>query len=242
MNERVERTDADPIASILTPRTIVGLGLVSWGLMHLLYDLGLLSETVEGIPAVTVIAIGVSILWRGGISNVAGWIVTGVGVWLLLDTLDLVDVSIFELWPVALIVWGIVLIRRSSRDQSDRATSSGDPGADFDEMSIFSDQEVRPAALESGSVTAFLSTRTFNLTRTELPERATLNVFAIWSSVKLIIPPDCAVDPGLFTFWGGLEDKTWSTETPSRRVLLTGFVWMAGIEVTNPPPGEKSHE
>ena len=99
--------DTDYGRLALTPRLLVGLAIALFGVVLVLdrFDLAVASQVLRFWPTV-VIAIGALIFVRsrqvGG--GVNGLVVVAIGGWLLLNSLGIVRVSVWQLfWPMILI-------------------------------------------------------------------------------------------------------------------------------------------
>src|SRR5262245_34261900 len=102
----------------LTGRLLVGLAMMAFGILWTLDNLGIMESgpILRWWPLV-IVAVGVTkLLGIGTCRNaVAGALVTLVGGWLLAEQLDLIHMSVFSLWPLMLVAFGVVILTRSAR-------------------------------------------------------------------------------------------------------------------------------
>jgi hypothetical protein len=111
-------------------RLLFGAVLLTLGTLWTLDNLNVLdADAILRWWPVFLLAFGLARLtgWFGPRSVVAGTIFSLIGFWMLLRELDVVQVSIWRLWPVFLIFIGASLVWRSSRrgaevESSDRAS------------------------------------------------------------------------------------------------------------------------
>jgi hypothetical protein len=63
---------------------------------------------------------------------------------------------------------------------------------------------------------------------------AVIDVFALWGGIEIRVPEDWSVESRVVPILGGVDDKTRPPQGASRhRLVLRGFVIMAGVEVKN---------
>src|SRR5687767_12696796 len=99
-----------PPAVIITPHLMFGLMILLLGVVFALDNLDVVAARrfLDYWP-VGLILIGAAKLWEvqtGHGRPVGGILFIAAGAWLLLDSLDLIDVSLFAFWPVLLIIAG----------------------------------------------------------------------------------------------------------------------------------------
>ena len=107
----------------LTPRLLVGLAIALFGVVLVLdrADLAVASQVLRYWPAV-IIAIGALIFAQsrkvGG--GVNGIVLMALGGWLLLNSLGIVRISVWQLfWPMILIAIGTILVVQTVRRRGD---------------------------------------------------------------------------------------------------------------------------
>src|SRR5438067_1776410 len=108
---------------MITPRLVLGVGLAVFGLILTLDRLQLVdAHLVLRFWPVVLIAIGVQQYLNPaagrhhGARSVNGLILIAIGAWLLLNSLRIVRVGIWDLfWPLVLIVVGVSLVMQTLR-------------------------------------------------------------------------------------------------------------------------------
>src|SRR5688572_33129889 len=109
---------------VLTPKLIVGASIALAGVLLTLDNLELLNaRVILRFWPIVLVAVGALMLSRtnqGG-GRMSGTLMMFVGVWLLLNSLDIVEVSIWELfWPIVLILVGTSLVLQTLNRDGER--------------------------------------------------------------------------------------------------------------------------
>jgi len=166
---------------------------------------------------------------------VSGVLFTLAGFWMLLRELDVIQISIFKLWPVFLIVLGGSLVWRSMRGE--RVPEDADR-----------DSYPKPVALMGGVVRNIESQDLVGIEASavmggvELDLRGAkargrevvVEAFAWWGGIELYVPDDWRVVNEVTPIMGGVEDKTrLGVDVPVTTLIVRGVVIMAGIEISN---------
>lgn len=243
--------DEQPPVRRSLPQLILGLVIVTVGLLLTLDRLGIIEEAEYYLrfwPA-GLIAIGFGKLWqcRSSHSGVLGGVViAGAGVWLLLDEFDLVRRSFWDLWPLVLVALGASLVWRAF---------VGRRPAPHDSTSVVSAVAVmsgvsrgnNSAAFRGGDLTAIMGGCEIDLRQAQINGEAVIDVFALWGGIDIRVPENWTVVGQVTPLMGGYEDKTRPPhpENPSptalpglrpggeHRLIIRGFILMAGVEVKN---------
>jgi predicted membrane protein len=93
---------------------------------------------------------------------------------------------------------------------------------------------VTSKSFKGGEINAFMGGCELDLRDADIEGEVEINVFALMGGIQIAVPPDWNVNARVTPFMGGMEDKTRSSErSPDKRLTLSGFVMMGGIEVTN---------
>ena len=213
-----------------------GLVLLILGLVFLLDNLDLVeSGTILRFwPAILLVA-GLKMLVdaRDRGSAISGTLLAGVGALLLLDALYLIDVNLWDFWPVALVALGIRVLLNALSDPNDvAAVSDSEESASAFLGAI--ERRNRSADFRGGSASAFMGGVNLDLREAEIAgERAVIQVFAMMGGLEIKVPEEWTVEVGVTTIMGGVEDKTRGTAVTPKRLVLKGTVIMGGIEIRN---------
>ena len=231
----------------VTPQLALGVFIMAAGVLLTLDRLELveIGGTLRLWPGF-LIAIGVVMLanrrdaagrfWGGA------WIVVGGG--LLLNTLGLVRVAIWELfWPAVLILIGLKLVTQTTKRRAEAAagvTTSGSQVAILAE----SNRSSQDAPFRGTEMTAILGGCRLDLRQaTILPgEQAVIDVFALMGSVEIWVPGTWSVNTDVIPILGGVEDKrlmpspgpeTSTVAAPPPTLILRGQIVLAGLTLKN---------
>jgi cell wall-active antibiotic response 4TMS protein YvqF len=230
----------------VTPRLVLGVGLALFGAVLTLDRLGLVeADLLLRFWPVILIAIGV-LQYRHapgsqrGARSVNGVIWIVIGVWLLLNSLRILRVGIWDLfWPLVLIAIGVSLVRQTLR-------RSDTPAGPIEErLSVFAVLSGGKRAIvgpfRGGEITAFMGGTQIDLRQAIIPpgEVARLEVFAVMSGCDLVVPSTWIVTTPAVVVLGGIEDKrlpalpeaTAVARTPPPQLILSGFLMMGGITI-----------
>jgi predicted membrane protein len=90
-------------------------------------------------------------------------------------------------------------------------------------------------AFRGGELTAVLGGCEIDLRHAAINGEAVIEIFALWGGIDIRVPEDWTVVSAVVPVLGGVEDKTRPPqEGASRhRLVLRGFVVMAGVEIKN---------
>jgi predicted membrane protein len=158
------------------------------------------------------------------------------GVWLTLENLDLVDVSLWALWPLLLVLLGATMIWRAMAPRARPRAPASD-----------SDDFVRATAVMSGvnRVNASSDFRGADLTAVmggcEVDLRqaaiaggeAVVDVFAVWGGIELKVPEHWVVVNQVVPILGGVDQKSRASNPDGPRLLVRGTVVMGGVDIDN---------
>ena len=215
---------------------VPGLLIMTVGLVILLDNLNLVrSGQVFRFWPVVLIVIGVKNLYqaRDRSSATGGTLLASVGGLLLLNSLDILDFNIFQLWPLFLVMFGFHMVMRtiSSPGQPDEVTESSETSFAF--LSGV-ERRNRSSAFTGGSATAFMGGVDLDLTEAEIAgDVAVLSVFAMMGGIEIRIPESWTLESKVAPILGGVEDKTRGPADPSKRFVVQGLVVMGGVEIKN---------
>jgi predicted membrane protein len=235
-----------------TPRFIIGACLVLVGVVLALEQLGLLQahHVLRFWPAALII-VGLAMLQRTEKhSALRALVLIVVGGWLLLNTLGLVSLDLWEfIVPLLLVLFGA---RIMMRNHSSRPGASGDlpetgsptgaaptgrgPSA-FDSTPAGSGEPVHASLFallgsskrrwgktifRGAETTAFMGGCELDLRDALMGpgELAVVDVFAMMGGVNIFVPPHWTVSQEIVPLMGGVQDKTRSVPSNPAQHLL----------------------
>ena len=213
-----------------------GLVLLSLGLVFLLDNLDLVESwrILLFWPVILLVA-GLKHLVdaqdRG--SAISGTLLAGVGTILLLNSLNLIDVDLWDFWPVVLVVIGVRTLTNAMSNPKDlREVAESEEAASAFLGSV--ERRNRSADFRGGSATAFMGGVTLDLREADIVDgRAVIVVFAMMGGIEIRVPEEWTIEVGATSVFGGVEDKTRGPSVPTKRLVLKGTVIMGGIEIRN---------
>ncbi len=198
-------------------------------------------------------------LWRfwplllifAGVVNVAGqpgrrvWgvLLIGAGTLFQLDSLGILRFRWADLWPLAIIAAGLMMIWGSIESRRMRSASAlGDAPNSMNSTAVFGGVERRVTVRDfsGGRVSAVFGGIELDFRDADIAgDQAVLEVNAIFGGAEIRVPENWKVEQRGQTLFGGYTDSTRLSSTtnangPSQKTLLiTGTTLFGGVEVTN---------
>ena len=142
----------------LLPRLLFGTWLAALGIFFTLDNVGILDagDWLRYWPVLLLVLGAGLLISASSPGELAGGIVwMAIGGALLLDRLDVLPVSVFDLWPLGLVALGCILVVRALRP---RSAARGDESSTVHAFAIMSGVTRKSASLafEGGSLTAIM--------------------------------------------------------------------------------------
>jgi hypothetical protein len=222
----------------VSAQLVIGCAIVVIGVLFTLDNLNILeSEPILRWWPALLVMVGLRKLLGFGTrpQMLAGGLLTGAGVLLLLANLDMLRFSIWELWPLQLVFLGAWLVLRGTQ----RAREGGPPVDPDDYANAFVAmggvvRKMNSGQFRGGEVTAFMGGVELDL-RNAHPASDTIviDVLAWWGGIELWVPADWKVTSEVLPIMAGYEDKTKPQSDARTHLIVRGFVVMGGIEVGN---------
>src|ERR1700691_3886129 len=220
-----------------------GAIVVGIGCLLLLDNLGIVRfHDIWQYWPVLLVAYGVSRIVdsRTPSGYVWGGVITLIGAFLLLDTLDIIVFNFAVVWPLLLIAFGIsVLVRAMERNRFPAgAPLSASPvvgtTAIFSETKRGSDTQ----DFHGGEATAVFGAARFDLRNASMTvDEARIDVNVVFGEVEVRVPETWNVVNRASVVFAGVNDKTIhprldpNVKTP--RLVITGAVIFGGINLRN---------
>jgi hypothetical protein len=215
----------------------VGFFLAAAGVLLTLDNLGIVDagDYFRYWPA-ALVAIGIVKVWasRGQGGGFAGVIFIAVGAWLLLESADVVRVSLRDAWPILLVLLGVSILWRGIRGTP--AAPGGDANATVTAFAILGgvNRGSNSKAFRGGDLTAILGGCEIDLRQAAIDGEATIDVFAMWGGIEIRVPENWTVIGRVNPVLGGFDDQTRPPQgAAAHRLIVRGFVVMGGVEVKN---------
>src|SRR3954469_5673678 len=151
------------------------------------------------------------------------------GALLLLFTTDWVRFSIFDLWPVALILAGLAILAHAFGFRPPAIEAGSD-------TTILAILGVRKEAATSrnyrgGRIIAFMGGCELALTHAAMEHGpAEIEIGAIWGGIEIKVPDGWEVTGNLLPIMGGADVRT-NAAPGGRKLVVNGFVMIAGVDI-----------
>ena len=229
--------------SPITLRLVFGLLLIFVGVVFACDQMGWLeADSVLQFWPVIVIAIGASkILWpQGASSRLSGLILVAVGAWLQLNILDYFYYSVWDFWPLLLVLIGLRIVWRGLGGE--RRTAPIDDASTVGAIAIMGivNRTSNTAAFSGGDLMAFMGGCEIDLRQARIADGpATIDAFAFWGGIEIKVPADWTVIVKGVPLLGGYEDNTRpravaeEADDIRQELIVKGFAIMGGVEVKN---------
>ena len=166
---------------------------------------------------------------------VSGALFTIAGFWMLLRELDVIQISIFKMWPVFLIVLGGSLVWRSMRSEPAPEDAERDSYPKPVAIMGVVVRNIESQDLVGIEASAVMGGVELDLRGAKARGReVVVEAFAWWGGIELYVPDDWRVINEVTPIMGGVEDKTrLNAVEPVTTLIVRGIVIMAGIELSN---------
>lgn len=221
-------------------RLTFGLIVLGLGVLFMLDNLGWVSarEVLRWWP-VPILAYGLARMvgWGARPHLPSGVLFTIIGSVLLLQSLQLLRTTVWDLWPLLLILLGISLVTGTLRRRTTPAGDQDDSSATLNATAIWAGMNRKVVAQDfrGGEITAIMGGHEIDLRPARLAGgRAALDLFVWWGGVELRIPEDWAIVVEAMPIMGAVVDDSRVPVGEVRGTLvLRGLVVMGGVEVKN---------
>lgn len=228
--------DTPQPARAIAPQLMVGVLIVVVGMLFTLENLGVVDahQYLRYWP-IGLIAVGLLKLWQGsGGAIFGGFIFVFAGVWLLLQAMGIVTVSLWNLWPMLLVFAGASMVWRGMYGRDDRATA--DTYSTVSATAVFAgvNRGSTSKGFRGGDLTAIFGGCQIDLRQAAIESEAVIDVFAMWGGIEIKVPENWSVSGRVTPILGGYEDKTRPVlDATNQRLLVRGLVIMGGVEIKN---------
>jgi len=233
----MQTTATDHPGLRFTPQLLMGLLIILIGVLFTLDNLGLtVAERYIRYWPAGLIAVGVLKLWqsRGG-STFGALVAITVGTWLLLESLGLVFVRFWEMWPLLLVIFGASMVWQGLRGGR-RHAATDDQNDTVSALAVLGgvNRGNNSRAFKGGDLTAVMGGCEIDLRQAAIEGEAVFDVFAMWGGIEIRVPDNWTVIGRVTPILGGFDDKTRpAPQANPQRLVIRGVVIMGGVEVKN---------
>jgi len=222
-------------------QVVLGLLVVGMGVLFLLDNLDILNfrHAIGFWPLAFIVAGCVALFGNGSrSSNYMGGVLVAIGVLMIAGRMGFFYISWGTLWPLVMIaLGGLVLFRSLGPGRVARPGMADGAGTDnvVDVVAVLGgfERRVTTSDFRGGEITAILGGCELDLREASIVKEAVINVFAIWGGINIKVPPDWTVVLNGTPLMGGFSEKTVTPPDASKRLVITGYAIMGGVEVRN---------
>jgi predicted membrane protein len=222
-------------AARVTTQVILGLVIVAFGLLLMAGNLGWVDvdRASEYWPLVFV-AFGVAKILqsRGASGRIMGGIFVLIGGLWTAEQVYRLPIRFWDWWPVLLVWAGVTMLLRTRRHSIESAGPTTERGAS--EFAFWSGvrRRIASSAFQHADLTAVMGGIEIDLRPAATAAgEAVLDVFVLWGSIEILVPPDWVVSNRVVAIMGGADDKSTGTQGARHRLTIRGFVMMGGIVI-----------
>ncbi len=223
-------------ASLMTPGFLFGAVVLLVGVFLLFRNLGVIPHLDDDvIPPAIVIAFGAANMFSGSLSKRAIAAVVAVGgLYWFLDRLGMMPYRFSRIWPVFLILAGLLFLWRALENRAGGAASTV---ASLNEFAMFGGvgRKISSTDFQGGQVFAIFGGHEIDLTPAKMQGPAVIDCNVIFGGVDIKIPAEWSVSVEGIAIFGGYEDSTVQpkAETSPPVLVVRGFAIFGGVEVKN---------
>ena len=222
---------------------ILGLFIIILGLLYTLENVGVLyAHDFLRFWPILLVLYGISRVVQCETVSQKGWGIFWivVGSFMVLDRLDLIYFSVWDLWPLILVLLGISLIWRPSKHRFGAnigMTTGSDSNSTVNAFAFMGGYKRSNDSQDfrGGEATAIMGGCEIDLRKASIQgEEAVMNVFSFMGGIEIWVPEDWNVVLQGVPILGGFEDKTHSPVTGSnKRLCVRGQAVMGSVEIKN---------
>jgi predicted membrane protein len=245
-------------------RLVFGLAVIAMGVLFTLDKLGYVDAgQFWAYWPVVLIALGIGrvIQPRMGHGRGFGVVLIVVGIWFLLSNLDIIHYRFEDVWPILLVLLGIMIVwraiagspwdgvRRRVREAMENGIEHGGAAvAGQTTTGTDTSDTIRAIALlggvkrkcvsqdfRGGEVTAIIGGCELDLRHASISSgRAVIDTFAFWGGIQIKVPQEWSVELQGTPILGAFDDKTVRAGGDGSKVLVVrGVALMGGVDLKN---------
>ena len=263
IHERIHRAVDERIDPTVTRPKVMLLGDVrwgfTWGFIIVVVGIALLLHHLGIIPFDPVARFWPLVLVLFGVMNLMsqsgrffGLLLILAGLVLQLNKLGVTHLSFADLWPIALIAVGLLLMWgsletrgflrakvKAVQDFKDQVTGATGPATMLNAVAIFGgcERRISGPSFQGGRATAVFGGIELDFRDADLEDEAILEVNCVFGGVEIRVPDTWHVHSRNLPVFGGYEDKTRHPNNPAvgspKTLIITGMVVFGGIEIKN---------
>jgi predicted membrane protein len=222
----------------ITPRLIIGFGILALGMLWTLDNLNVMeSEPITRWWPVVIVLIGAVQLLDRHASKLVPVALILIGSLLLLDKAYLIDFDLDDLIPIVIALLGGKLIWEAVTRRKAGAEMAGDSDSVIHAFAIMAGVKRRSVSSEfrGGDTNAIMGGVELDLSNAQIRpgEQAVIDAFAMWGGIEIKVPPQWRVIGNVLPVMGAYQDNTHPSAEPGPTLVIRGTTIMGGIDVKN---------
>lgn len=221
-----------------SPRLVLGIVAIILGILLTLENLGLLGlEDPWRLWPLALIGIGLSKIVQSRRGEGRGWgiVLLAIGVWLLLQNLNVIRYDFWDFWPLLLVIIGANILWQAFSSKP-AGKSSPQSDAMVKGFALLSGVKTRSASQDfrGGDLTAVMGGCEVDLTKAKISgDEAVIDTFAWWGGIEIKVPESWTVVVRGLPLLGGFEDKTKGPADGGQTLIVKGLAIMGAVEIDN---------
>jgi hypothetical protein len=226
-------------------QVVIGLLVMAFGVLFLLDNLNIiyLRHVIFFWPLAFVMSGLVALFSDGPRSGrITGIVLVAIGLAMTASRLGYGFISWRTFWPLVMIgLGGLILYRtlgggrvvRVSTGPYTKDNAKADNVVDITAILGGFERRVSTPDFRGGEITAIMGGCSLDLREAVLLNEAVINVSAIWGGITIKVPPDWTVILQGTPVMGGFTEKTARPPDNRKRLVVSGYAIMGGVEVRN---------
>ena len=224
-------------------RILLGAFILIIGVLSLVDNLNIFNtrSLLQFWPTVFIVLGALKIVQA---KNNSGYLIGGAlitaGIVMTLNRLGFISFNMRDFWPVFLIIGGLLIIFKdrikNTREMTDsNVLSSSGSDSKIDVVAVMSGNQGKISSpdFRGGEITAIMGGVELDLRAASIETEAVLNVFAVWGGIVLKVPNDWTIINNGIAIMGGIDDKSVPAMNSGKRLIITGYAIMGGVEIKN---------
>lgn len=243
-------------------RNLGGLVLILIGVVFLLHKIPATGHWVPywlfSWPSILIV-IGLYIGAKTRFRNVAAFVLLGLGGFFLLEQTDMIATNLRPyLWPLALIIIGIILLARRNHagrhcnrrgrhrynrhrpfvtpsDYPDTVPSGAEDLLEVNAVFGNIERSLISKNFKGGNISATFGGAEVNLSKCDFQGTITIDLSVVFGGAELILPSNWQLKNDVNVIMGGIEDKRNLNNLPpedaSKVLILRGSIICGGLEI-----------
>ncbi|MGL4972663.1 MAG: LiaF transmembrane domain-containing protein [Culicoidibacterales bacterium] len=224
----------------IVSRILLGLGVIAFGILMLLDNLGYVAfwQVFNNYWPVILVFIGITYLFRK--LWLSAFFFSIIGVILIALNLDVIDGSLWTyIIPIGVIVIGLALLlpatARRSRENNDNYYQDQRETMNLAAILGGSIKKVTAQQFKAGDVLAVFGGATLDLRSAQLAETgARLEITSVFGGIDLLVPEHWTIDVRVSAIFGGVDDRRQTIKVGEKTapvLVVHGVCFFGGLDI-----------